>query len=194
MIDRILNLIGVGRAVLVDDMKDVQRVQISQGNTGSDDGESLTDNVAVIGRFGFSSNAPPKSEHVLVRMGGNRSQTIAIGSNHRPSRPTGLEPGDAIFYRAKDGALGACVWLKDGVIQVDADGDDVMIQNAALVTVKATTKVRLETPLLEVTGDIVSRADGATVSLNELRDAYHAHKHTGVQSGSSSSGPTDHDV
>jgi len=193
MMSRILNLIGRGRLTLVKDDKDVQRLQISEGNTGSDEGESLTDDIVMIGLFGLSSNAPEKTEVVLLRLGGDRSQTIAIGANHRPSRPTNLAPGDTMLYRAKDSARGAYIWLKDGVLQIDAAAGDVMVQNAATVTVKASTKVRLETPTVETTGDFVSRCDGTSVSLNALRDAYHLHKHTGGTI-SGNTGATDHDV
>ena len=60
MVPKILNLIGAGRVALVKDDKDVQRIQATQGNTGSDDGESLTDDVAMIGLFGHASNPPEK--------------------------------------------------------------------------------------------------------------------------------------
>ncbi len=190
MLDRVLNLIGVARISLVKDDKDVQRVQLSQGSTGSDKSESLTDDVAMVTHFGFSSNAPLKAETVVVRIGGNRSQTIAIGSSHRPSRPTGLKPGEVKLYNQR----GAYVFLGADAIIIDAGGKPVTVQNADVVTVKASTKVRLETPKVEVTGDVVSRCDGTPVSLNALRDAFHAHKHTGVQTGGGSTGPTDHDA
>jgi phage gp45-like len=193
MMSRILNLIGRGRLTLVKDDKDVQRLQISEGNTGSDEGESLTDDIVMIGLFGLSSNAPEKTEVVLLRLGGDRSQTIAVGANHGPSRPKNLAPGDTMLYRAKDGARGAYIWLKDGVLQIDAAGGDVVVQNAATATIKASTKVRLETPKVETTGDFISRCDGTPVSMNALRDAYHAHKHTGGTI-SGNTGTTDHDA
>ena len=98
-----------------------------------------------------------------------------------------------MLYRAKDGARGAYIWLKDGVIQIDAAGGEVMIQNATTVTVKASTKVRLETPTVETTGDFVSRADGTRVSLNAQQDAYDQHKHSGGTIGGNT-GITDHTV
>lgn len=195
MIHRFMQMVGIGRVKIVDDSKqELQILQVAEGPTGSDKSEAVTDHVPSIGHFGFSSNMPLESEVVLLRIGGDRSQSIAIGSSHRPSRPKDLGTGDSMQYRAKDGALSAYIWLKDGVIQIDAAAGDVVIQNAANVTVKATTKVRIEAPKLEVTGDIVSRAGGAEVSLNALRDAYHAHKHSGVTTGTGSSGTTDHDI
>ncbi|WP_299104726.1 phage baseplate assembly protein [uncultured Bradyrhizobium sp.] len=193
MMQRIFSMIGRGRLMLVKDDKDVQRLQVSEGNTGSDKRESVTDDIAMVGLFGLSSNAPQKSEVLLLRLGGDRSQTIAVGANHRPSRPTNLAPGDTMLYRAKDGARGAYIWLKDGVLQIDAAGGDVIIQNAATATIKASTKVRIEAPKVETTGDFVSRCDGTSVSLNALRDAYHLHKHTGGTI-SGNTGATDHDV
>lgn len=194
MLERLAHLISVGRVTLVKDDGAVQLAQISEGMTGSDTKESITDDIPIVVAYGFSSNAPLKAEAITVRLGGDRSQSIIIGTSHRPSRPKNLQAGETMLYRGHGNdptAVGAYIWLKDGVIQIDADGGDVMIQNADTVTVKATTKVRLETPKLEVTGDIVSRAGGTEVSLNDLRDAYHAHKHLGV---TGSPGTTDHDA
>lgn len=189
MMDRILHMIGLGRVTLVDDTKDVQRLQISQGSSGSDDGESLTDHVPLIGTFGLVSNPPENAEIALVRLGGLRSGTVAIGSNHRPSRPTGLKPGEVKLYDQH----GAYVFLSVDGIVIDAAGKNVTVQNVDTLTVKATTKVRLETSKVETTGDFVSRCDGTSVSLNALKDAYAAHKHTGGTI-SGSTGLSDHPV
>lgn len=43
---------------------------------------------------------------------------------------------------------------------------------------------------LKVTGDITDNTPGNGVTLKALRDAYNAHKHTGVQSGGAQSGTT----
>lgn len=67
-----------------------------------------------------------------------------------------------------------------------------VVVEATNATVKASGKARVESPTLEVTGDVVSRADETRVSLNDLRDAYALHKHAGVRSGTEVTGLTDH--
>jgi hypothetical protein len=70
--------------------------------------------------------------------------------------------------------------------------DGITIDAAGgLVTVTNASKVRC-TCDIETTGDVRCRADGQVVSLGDLHDAYNAHKHTGVQAGSATSGLTDH--
>ncbi|EPP7682817.1 baseplate assembly protein, partial [Yersinia enterocolitica] len=59
--------------------------------------------------------------------------------------------------------------------------------NATEVTINASEKVRLNTPLLEVSGDIVDNADSNSTTLKNLREAYNTHNHQlkNVQGGSS---------
>ncbi|MGY2732396.1 phage baseplate assembly protein domain-containing protein [Sphingomonas sp. UYP23] len=179
----LLNMLRVARIKLVDDSGPVQRLQIDEGDFP--DGRRVLDKIAHLKHFGFASSPPAESDVMLTALGGDRSQTIAIGTNHQKSRPLGLGMGDSMLYRARaDGALGASVSIKDGVIEIDADGGAVMVRNATTVTVVASEKVRVEAPTLECTGDIVSRADGARVSLNTLRDKYDAHKHPVTALGS----------
>lgn len=186
MIDRILHLVGFGRIKLVADDKEVMGLQVSQGNTGTDPGESITDDVPFAGQFGLSTAPPLESEVLLLRRGGDRSQTIAIATSHRPSRPKDLKPGDTMLYDVR----GRHVFLNEAGIEIDAKGGSVRVVNATTVTIVASEKVRLETSTVETTGDFVSRCDGTPVSLNGLRDAYAAHKHSGVRAGTDISGVT----
>jgi phage gp45-like len=114
-------------------------------------------------------------------LGGHRSKTIAIGTNHQPSRLRNLSLGDS----AQHDVRGAYIWLTENGLVIDGAGLPATIRNCGTVTVEGD---------VHVTGDIVSRFNGAPVSLNALRDAYHAHKRGGVQAGSASTGLTDHDA
>lgn len=194
MLERLAHLISVARNTLVKDDGAVQLMQISEGMTGSDTKESVTDDIPVIWAYGFSCNAPLKSEAIVARLGGDRSQSLVLASSHRPSRPKNLQAGDVMIYRGHGSdatARGAYIWLKDGVIQIDADGGDIMVQNAVNVTVKATTKVRVEAPKVECTGDFVGECDGTPISLKDLHDKYNAHHHTGITTGTGTSGLSD---
>lgn len=188
MIDRILNMIGIGRATVIDDKGDVQLIQVTEGALGTGGREYVTDKVPRVAEFGFASSPPVDAVVTLLRRGGERARAFVIGTSHSPSRPRNLEPGDAGIYDVR----GAKVMLTASGLVIDCAGLPAIIQNATTVTVKASEKVRVDAPAIECTGDIVSRADGTKVSLNDLRDAYALHKHTAVQVGTGVSGLTDH--
>jgi phage baseplate assembly protein V len=174
------NYLGIGHATVVDDTGELQLLQVTERAKGRGFADRVTDKIRRVAEYGFSSVPPADTEVLVLRRGGDRAQPIVVGTSHRPSRKKNLQPGDVALYR--DG--GAFVLLAADRIEIDAAGHDVVVRNAS--------KVRLETDLLEVTGDVVSRADGARVSLNAVRDAYHDHKHTGVQAGTATSGLSDH--
>ena len=179
---RIANAIGLGRLKLLDDTGPVQMVQVDQGAIGPDNARRLLDRVRRVMEFGFVSSPPVGTEAVLARLGGSRTLSLVIGTNHQASRPRDLQEGDSALYDVR----GARVWLTANGIVIDGAGMPVTVQN--------TPKVRVVADLVEVTGDVVSRADGTRVSLNALRDAYDAHKHPGVTPGVSTTGTTDHAV
>lgn len=184
------NLIGIGRATLVDDTGDVQQLQVTEAAFGQGGDDLVTDKVPRVADFGFASSPPIDSEVVVLRRGGERSRGIVLGTSHRPSRPKNLKAGDAGIYDVR----GASVMLTENGLVIDCAGLPAVVQNTTTLTVKASAKVRIEATSIECTGDVVSRADGTQVSLNGLRDAYAAHKHTGVQAGTGVSGLTDHNA
>jgi phage baseplate assembly protein V len=186
MMGWLATVFGIGRLRLIDDSGPVQRAQVDQG-AFVDGARRLTDNVPIIGAFGFASAAPLGAEVLVVRCGADRSQSVGIATNHQDSRPRNLQPGDAALYDVR----GRTVRLDADGMTIDAKNGPVKIVNATTVTIKAATKVRIEAPILECTGDIVAQADGTQVSLQALHDAYNAHVHTGVQTGTAKTGPTD---
>lgn len=188
MIHFLTNLFGIGRATLVDDAGEVQLIQLTERANGDGGSDLVTDKIPRVSEFGFASNPPIDSEVLVLRRGAERSRSIAIGTSHRPSRPRDLAAGDVALYDVR----GAKVTLTAAGLLIDCAGLPAIVQNATDITLKASGKVRVEAATLEVTGDVKSRADGAVVSLNGLRDAYAAHKHGGVQTGSGLSGLTDH--
>ena len=54
---------------------------------------------------------------------------------------------------------------------------DVSAKNPTHRVATATGTIRMETPRLEVTGDIVDQADGTGVSMGDMRTAYNIHTH-----------------
>lgn len=179
MIGRILNLLRLGRVTALDDSGPIQRIQVTEAGPGPDGTPAVIDNVPMLGLFGLASSPPLKSDILVLRLFGGRTLSIAVATNHQPSRLRGLQAGDAALYDER----GAYVWLTPAGLVIDGAGLPVTIRNVGKVTVEGD---------VEATGDVVSRSAGDRVSLNELADAYQAHKHTGVQPGGGTSGLTDH--
>ncbi|HGV1796455.1 phage baseplate assembly protein [Escherichia coli] len=133
--------------------------------------------------FGFSSGLPAGSDVVIAFLGGDRSSPVVIASNHQSYRHTGLKPGETVVYNQQ----GMNIHLTEEGIFIDAKGKDVEINNARNITATATEQVKLVTPKLLVTGDIIDNCETNNSTLKALRDAHNDHDHDvkEVQSGDS---------
>ena len=181
---RLQSIVGRGRTHVVDDTGVVQTLQVQVGAI------EILDKVPRVGEYGFASNPPPQSHGVVLFIAGDRSNGVVIATNHQASRLKNLAPGESAIFDDQ----GRWVWLKRGSIEIEAGNTPVHVTNATEVDVTASVKVKLTTPRLEVTGDIVDTSGSNAVTLKQLRDAYDAHKHTGVTAGGASTGTTDHPV
>jgi phage baseplate assembly protein V len=176
MMTRLLNLIGIGRVTMVDDTGEVQQMQITEGASGSGFADRILDNVCRILNFGFTSVPPEGSEAVMVRRGGSRAVSIVIATNHRPSRPTGLQPGDSAMYD-----------VRGMIIKMTADG--IVIEGKGLpITLRDTSGVHIEGKLT-VDDDIIGLHGGSPLALSTIRSKFNAHGHGGISRGSATSDP-----
>lgn len=158
------NLLGIGKATRTDDSSEVQAVQVTVGSVGMSDRDRVSEDVPRLTEYGFTSLLPDDAEVLVIRRNGERQSGTIIATQHRASRPTGLLKGEVWHYDMWGHAV---KFTKTGVV-IDGAGDVVTVTNAS--------KIRAECDI-ETTGDIISRADGVRVSLNELRDAYDVHDH-----------------
>ena len=188
------NLFGIGSVTLVDDSGEMQLLQITERSVGKGIADRIMDKIRRVTEFGFASVPPLGSEALVARRGGERIQSMVIGTSHRPSRPRNLQPGDTCLYDVR----GAKVQLTENGLIIDCAGLPAVVQNSPTVTVTATEKILFDAPLTECTGDFKAdkllTADGTPVELGALRDAYNAHRHSGVSTGTGTSGGTDHTV
>ena len=173
MIDRLLSMFGLARLTFLEDDGPVQRLQVEEGSVG--DGERVLDQVPFVGQFGFVSRPPLKSEVLLARFGGRRAASVAIGTNHQPSRLRGLAEGDAALHDARS----AFMWLTPGGLVIDGAGLPATIRNVGTLTIEGD---------IRCTGDVVTRSAAAAMSVNGLHDAYHQHTHGLVKAGTDTSG------
>ncbi len=135
----------------------------------------VRDSVERMQNYGFTSVPHGGAEGVMACVSGDRDHGIVIVMDDRRHRPTGLEKGESAQYDD----LGQMVHLtRNGIV----------ITGAGLpVTITDTPKVRMETPLLEVTGEIKDRCDTDGRTMSGMRDIYNGHTHPENDSG----GPTD---
>jgi len=171
----------VARAVidLVDDAPAMQALQVSLM------GDEVRDRVERMQQYGFTSVPFGEAEAIVLAVGGNRNHLVAIATDDRRYRKKGLQPGESALYTD--------------------EGDYVILKRGRIVEVKAGTKLRVDAPLAEltgdltvagtlhVTGDITGQANvtaagnvadqGGAKTMVGMRTVYNAHFHNDPQGG-----------
>ena len=172
---RITMLVGIGRTTgITDDSGTTQTLQYKTPFDVRGDTLRMTE-------FGFSSGLPAGSDVLILSLGGDRSSQVIVATNHGSTRYGNLNPGETVIYDAK----GKAVLLGKDRLTVKCAGQDIEVLEALNATITASVKVRLETPLVESTGDIVDNCESNQVSMKALREAYNRHGHDvkNVQAG-----------
>ncbi|MEC5321134.1 phage baseplate assembly protein [Brenneria populi subsp. brevivirga] len=165
---RAMMMLGIGTVSSSTDSGTVQTIQYKSGQ-----GLEVRGNTPRMAEFGFSSGLPAGSDVVLAFLGGDRSNAIVIATNNQSYRHAGLKSGETVIYNQ----WGMHVKLTEEGIEIEAQDQPVTVRNATTVTVTATDRIRLETPNLQVTGDITDNCDSQSATLKQLRDAYNQHDH-----------------
>ncbi len=187
---RLMGLVNRGRVKLVDDSGVVQKLQIDLGPTGSDGASlGLKDQVPHLVGYGDISNPPAGTHVVVICLGDGRTDAVAVASNGQAGRYLNAQPGERGIINQMTGAY---ILLGANVITVHAAGQNVVVEDAAEITLNASVGVQINAPWLKCSGDIIDNSGSNAVTVKQHRDDYNAHKHTGVQAGSSSTGTTDH--
>jgi phage baseplate assembly protein V len=175
--NRISNVAARAVVWLADDSKMLQQVQVSLQAREVRNAERFQE-------YGFTSVPLPESEAVLLFPGGMRDHALAICVDDRRHRPTNWLEGEVGLYTHE----GDLIRMKGGRIIEVVCGTKVDV-TAPEVVVHASTKVRLETPLVEMTGNLTVSGQ---VQGNTVRTAagiqLGTHVHSGVQAGASNTG------
>lgn len=127
--------------------------------------------------YGYTSNPKPGAEEVALFPDGDRSHGFVIVVADRRYRLQGLLSGEMAIHDDQ----GQKVHLTRTGIVIDGANKPLVIQNVPTATVKASTKVRMETPLLEVTGDIKDKCDSTGKTMASMRSTYNGHSHNETQ-------------
>ncbi|MFX1687495.1 phage baseplate assembly protein V [Paraburkholderia sp. A2RI-6] len=182
----IQSIIGRARVKFVDDSGPVQKMQVLMN------GIETPDNRLRVAEFGFTSNPPIDSDAITLHVAGDRSAGAVIGTNHQPSRPKGLQPGEAMLY-SEDGKY---VYLTaSGGIVVEAKGQDVVVNDARNVTwnctgvfkIVAPGGIEFDAPMVKSTGDMQDNFSTNAHTMAQMRSIFNGHKHPveNVQGGGS---------
>lgn len=178
-------LAGVRQAVRGVLTSTVTNTRIQRVNVEALAGETLQD-VELMQQFGFTSGLPAGTQVILVPLGGRTSAAVVVATEHGAYRFKVDHQGEAALYNQ---------W-----------GDVVHLKQDRSMRVAAALKVRLETPLTEISGnatiagnlDVAGNVHGAanitadgnigdqggTKTMAGMRSIYNGHGHADPQGGS----------
>lgn len=151
------NMLARGTLVLANAATKMQSLQVRIL-----DGEAK-DDVEHFEPYGYTARPHPGAEVLLQFFGGDRSHGVAFMVADRRYRLLGLESGEVALY--------------------DDLGSRIVLKRGNVIEVTAATKVRLVTPLLEVTGEIKDRCDSGGLTMAGMRSTYNGHTHPGDSGG-----------
>ncbi|MEK6788513.1 MAG: phage baseplate assembly protein V [Pseudomonadota bacterium] len=112
--------------------------------------------------YGYTSCPHAGAEGLTVFLDGDRSHGLVIMVGDRRYRLQGLQGGEVALYTDE----GDYLHFKRGRIAEI---------NTGTLLVKASTKVRFETPLVETTGDLLDSAASNTRTVAGMRTVYNGH-------------------
>ncbi len=148
--------------------------------------DEVLDGIEHMEGYGRTANPPDGFEALTASLGGNRAHTVCISAFHRQWRLKGLAKGEVALYDDQ----GQVIHLKRnkaihiyGCDSLTADVGTQATITCPAVTVVASTKVRLDTPLLEVTGEIKDNCDINANTMSDMRQMYDSHDHPGDSGG-----------
>ena len=131
------------------------------------------DAMPVLQLYGVASHAMPGSDAMALFASGDRSNGVIVATGNQQYRLRGLNPGEVALY---DNAGNIVRLASGGNIAITCPGP-------GNVTLTCPTKVRMVTPRLEVTGDIIDHCDDQQHTAANMREIYNTHTHGDVQNG-----------
>lgn len=150
----------LGRAV-VTGVEAAGRLQLLQVRLTADEDK---DGIEHMEPYGYTARPHPGAEGMAVFLDGDRSHGVVIVVGDRRYRLRGLQAGEVALYTDE----GDTLVLKRGRVAELTTGTFL---------VKATDKVRFETPVAEFTGDVLDNADSNTRTMAGMRDVFNGHPH-----------------
>lgn len=139
------NTIARGTLKLLDDAKKFQAVQVELLE------DEIRDDVERIQEYGFTSVPLEGAETVVAFIGGRRDHGVVIKCDDRRYRLKGLEKGEVAMYTDQ--------------------GDKVVFKRGGTLEIHASTKVKIFSPLVEMTTDLKVTGNVEVVGTTALKGA-----------------------
>lgn len=149
---RVMSMLARGIVKIINDGHGIQSLQATFLQNEVRDGLERFQN------FGFSSNPLPGAEAIAAFLGGNKDHGIVLVVDDRKRRFKGLSAGESVIYNSVAGCY----------IRLMADGT---------IYIKSPTKVIVDAPSLECTGDIKDNSAGTGKTMAAMRTTYNTHTH-----------------
>lgn len=147
-------LIGTAKITATSDDGQLQRAQVRVSNL------EMLDNVGNLTTYGLASRPLAGSDALILSLGGNRTNSLVIGTHDERHRVRNLAEGETAIYNA----AGMRITISNSGIIIEGGGANVVINGAPQVVVNG--------------GDVI--ADGISLK---------THRHGGVTPGGGNSGP-----
>lgn len=162
---RVMLMVSKAVVKLIDDSGGLQTLQIALL------AHETRDKARRYQQYGFSGKPHSGAVAVVVFEGGSRDHPLVIAVDDPRFRVRGLEDGEVVVYDD----LGQEVRLTRAGIIVKGAGKPI--------TITDTPKVRIETPMLECTGEIKDLCDGDGKTMSGMRSVFNEHDHSGDSGG-----------
>jgi phage baseplate assembly protein V len=164
MVNRLRLLVARGIITFIDPSGGLQRLQTELLK------DELRDGLEQFEGYGFTAHPPRGLEALVLFLGGDRSHGVVVAVGDRKFRLKGLEEGEVALYTDEGDKL---IFRRGRTLEIET----------MTLTVSAGTKVRFNTPQLEVTGEIIDRVASGGRTMSGMRDLYNAHTHPGDSGG-----------
>ena len=175
-------IVSLCRLKVVDDTKKTQQAQLDLGPRLPDGQHELHDGAYVLNPYGVTSNPPAQSDALVIFLNAERTLGVVVGVNYKDGRPTGLKPGEAALFNA----------VKKTILKMADDGKAHLTCDLVVDGAISASKTITAQGAISSEATVTARSKGTAAELGAVRDAYHDHKHTGVQTGGGVTGPSDH--
>jgi phage gp45-like len=163
LLQRLQLMIGRAVVLLVNDGSKLQGLQVSLL------ADEVRDQVERFQNYGFTSHPLPGAEAVAASVAGNRDHVLVIAVDDRRYRLTALQQGEVAIYTD--------------------EGDKIVLKRGGTIEVTASTKVVLDTPLVQCTGNVtVAGTLTAGVDVVAAGISLVGHVHGGVDTGVGNTG------
>lgn len=130
--------------------------------------------VEVVQQFGFTSMAPGGAMVVVLAVGGDQSDLVALPVAAPGARLGGLNPGDTAIYSANGSRI---IIRADGVIEVNAT--QKVVGKAPNWDIEGDVKIKGD---VDIDGELRTSRDirDKTGAMSAMRDQYNGHGHQGA--------------